>query len=192
MTTALPVHPPYAGRVHDSPGRQALLRATISVVARSGLRRLTYREVAAEAGLSHSLVRHHFGSRDALIAEALAYAVEQSLTDTMAAPGRPDDFARGVDTLADREREMQAFQYEMLLESTRRPELRAAVLAYYESYQTTIRDWLRSLGIVDDDLAEVIWLALDGLVFRQVVLGDAAEADRVLARIRRMVREAVG
>ncbi len=62
-----------------TPGRLALLQATITVVARGGLRALTYRAVAAEAGVSHSLVRHHFGTRDQLIAEALDHAVTESL-----------------------------------------------------------------------------------------------------------------
>ena len=34
---------------------------------------------------------------------------------------------------------------------------------------------------------EVIWFALDGLVFKHLVLGSAAESERVLARIRRLV-----
>ncbi|MFC7766768.1 hypothetical protein [Leucobacter soli] len=36
----------------DASGRLALLRATVVIVARGGLRALTYRAVAAEAGVS--------------------------------------------------------------------------------------------------------------------------------------------
>ena len=46
--------------VSDASGRHALLRATIVIVGHGGLRALTYRAVAAEAGVSHGLVRHHF------------------------------------------------------------------------------------------------------------------------------------
>ncbi|QAY63471.1 TetR family transcriptional regulator [Xylanimonas allomyrinae] len=165
--------------------RTALLRATIAVVARSGLRALTYRAVAAEAGVSHGLVRHHFGSRDALIAAALAYAVERSLAESTPQPRTAEEFALGLEDLADRERE--AFQYELALESTRRPELREAVRRYYETYRDSIADRLRALGIEDDDLIDVVWLALDGLVFKQVVMGDVPEAAPVLDRIRRIV-----
>ncbi|WP_416979825.1 TetR family transcriptional regulator [Streptomyces sp. T028] len=42
-------------------GRDALLIAAVRVVARDGLRKLTYRAVAAEAGVTHGLVAHHFG-----------------------------------------------------------------------------------------------------------------------------------
>lgn len=51
----------------DIPSRDALLRAAIKVTARGGLRALTYRAVAEEAGVVRGLVRFHFGSRDALI-----------------------------------------------------------------------------------------------------------------------------
>ena len=42
-------------------GRDALLTATVRVVARRGLRNLTYRAVAEEAGVTHGLVAHYFG-----------------------------------------------------------------------------------------------------------------------------------
>jgi AcrR family transcriptional regulator len=61
-------------------GRRALLDATVRVVARKGLRGLTYREVAAEAGVTYGLVHHHFGSRDALVQESLKHAVRESLS----------------------------------------------------------------------------------------------------------------
>ncbi|UOQ89930.1 TetR family transcriptional regulator [Agromyces endophyticus] len=174
-------------------GRQALLAATITVVAESGLRALTYRAVAAEAGVSHGLVRHHFGTRDQLIAEALSFAVDESLRETnMAGRGAPGDtahFAEGLASLASRSTAVQAFQYELLLESRRRPELRPAVEQYYETYRRATRDRLLELGIDDDELIEVIWFALDGLVFKTLVLGVDADAERVLARIRRLVEE---
>lgn len=177
--------------MNSASGRDALLQATIKVVARAGLRQLTNRAVAAEAGVSHGLVRHHFGTRDQLIAEALEYAVEESLRVTSmlySAPRRRGDiakFAAGIESVAEQQADMQAFQYELLLESRRRPELRQAVERYYETYRKSTCDRLREFGIDDEDLADVIWLAFEGLVFRQLVLGG--DASRTLARIRRLV-----
>jgi AcrR family transcriptional regulator len=48
-------------------GREALLRASAEIIAEGGLRELTYRNVATRAGVVHGLVRHYFGSREALI-----------------------------------------------------------------------------------------------------------------------------
>ena len=55
-------------------GREALLEATVRVVARAGLRKVTNRVVAEEAGVTHGLVSHHFGTRDALLRETLRRA----------------------------------------------------------------------------------------------------------------------
>ena len=181
----------------EAAGRRALLQSTITVVARSGLRALTYRAVANEAGVSHGLVRHHFGSRDQLIASALEFAVAESLRETSmtdaagpAAPADPARFAAGIESLVDRTTDMQAFQYELLLEARRRPELREHVERYYETYRSATGEQLRALGIDDEEFIEVIWFALDGLVFKHLVLGSAAESERVLERIRRLVASA--
>ena len=48
------------------------------VVGRLGLSQLTNRIVAEEAGVTHGLVRHYFGSRDELLREAFRFAVRRS------------------------------------------------------------------------------------------------------------------
>lgn len=52
--------------------RSALLDATITVIARRGVRGLRVQEVAAEAGVSVPLLYHYFGSREGLLTAALA------------------------------------------------------------------------------------------------------------------------
>lgn len=168
-------------------GREALLRATIVVVATGGLRALTYRAVAAEAGVSHGLVRHHFGTRDRLLAEAMDYAIAESLRrSNMLSPRLTvADFASGIESLAERDSEIQAFQYELLLESRRRPELHAAVERHYEAYRDAIARQVAQLGVRDPALVEVIWFALDAIVFKQLVLpGDVSAA---VGRLRELI-----
>jgi AcrR family transcriptional regulator len=173
-----------------TPGRLALLRATIAVVAQGGLRSLTYRAVAAKAGVSHGLVRHHFGTRDQLIAASLDYAVTESLRASSMFDEVTDAaaFAAGIETLAQRDGDMQAFQYELLLEARRRPELRPHAQRYYAAYRDANAAALRRIGVRDEALIDAIWFALDGLVFRQVVLPE--DVGPVLDRIRALVRAA--
>lgn len=174
----------------DVSGRSALLRATVVVVASGGLRALTYRAVAAEAGVSHGLVRHHFGTRDQLIAEAMEYAIDESLrgSNMLKDALTVEEFAGGIESLADREAGIQSFQYELLLESRRRPELRPLAERHYAAYREAIRRQLQRLGVVDDELAELIWFALDGIVFKQLVLPE--DATRAVRRIRSLVEQA--
>lgn len=172
-------------------GREALLRAAVTVVADGGLRALTYRRVAEEAGVAHSLVRHHFGSRDALIGEALRFAVDESLEESNFSPGAQgvDEFAAGLVESVIQDAALQAFQYELVLESRRRPELREHVERYYDAYRAATERQLERFGIRDPRLAEVAWLALDSLVFRQLVLGDVEASTRAIETLRVLLRE---
>lgn len=155
-------------------GREALLRAAIRVVATTGLRNLTYRSVAKEAGVTHGLVAHHFGSRDALLEEALRYSLQESLETTAleAGTGRIEDFASELAGTVDEDPDLQAFQFELILESRRRPELRPYIVELYDFYRGATRRELARLGIDDPAIADVAYAALDGLVFQQISVGS--------------------
>lgn len=164
-----------------------MLRATIVIVSQGGLRALTYRAVAAEAGVSHGLVRHHFGSRDQLIAEAMDFAIEESLrgSNMLKSALSPADFAAGIESLADLQTDIQAFQYELLLESRRRPELQAFADRHYDTYRSAINRQLDGLGIDNPGLSDLIWFALDGMVFKQLV--QPGEVEPALRTIRSLI-----
>lgn len=173
-------------------GREALLNAAIHVVANSGLRNLTYRAVAKEAGVTHGLVAHHFGSRDALLAEALSYAIDRSIESSSlrVTTAQVEDFVEGLTELVTSEPDLQAFQYELLLESRRRPELVPLTRKLYETYRAAAREGLRNLGIEDEALAHLVYATLDGLVMQQLTVGDD-ETTRHHVRKLREVLEAV-
>ncbi|WP_198950492.1 TetR/AcrR family transcriptional regulator [Kineosporia sp. A_224] len=170
-------------------GREALLRAAIRVVATSGLRNLTYRAVAREAGVTHGLVAHHFGSRDTLLEEALRYSLQLSVETSSleSGTGQIDDFARDLPEFVDREPDVQAFQYELILESRRRPELRPYVEELYDYYRGAARRELARLGIQDPALADVAYAALDGLVFQQISVASPENTRRSVDALRTML-----
>jgi AcrR family transcriptional regulator len=157
-------------------GREALLNAAVRVVAQGGLRKLTYRAVAEEAGVTHGLVVHHFGSRDALIEAALEHAVRTSASTSFLEPGTGDiaDFAAGLADMVTREPAMQTFQYELMIESRRRPELLPQIRALYDEYfQATERELSRSLPEgTSPALTRLVFAALEGLVLHQPVLDE--------------------
>ncbi len=158
-------------------GREALLAATVHVVARKGLRGLTYRAVAEIAGVNNSLVAHHFGNRDALIEAALEWSVSRSigLSGLENLPSDKDDFCRTLMALIRENPDLQTFQYEMILEARRRPELAGAVRRLYESYISALSVGLSRLGIKGDPgAAQAAFAALDGLVL-QLIAGVEEE-----------------
>ncbi|POX38733.1 TetR family transcriptional regulator [Streptomyces sp. Ru73] len=175
-------------------GRDALLNAAVRVVARNGLRGLTYRAVAEEAGVTHGLVVHHFGSRDALIEEALGYVVRKSLHSSLLEPGtgEPADFAAGVPEMVETGPGLQAFQYELLLEARRRPELLPQVRNLYDAYfAASERELSRMLPYAPGPaLARLVFAALDGLVLHQLTLGERADTEAALAALRSLLTRA--
>ncbi|MDM4718147.1 TetR/AcrR family transcriptional regulator [Micromonospora sp. WMMA1363] len=57
----------------------ALLRTACDVIVERGLANTRTADVAQAAGVSQALVFYHFATKDRLLAEAFAYAVEQDL-----------------------------------------------------------------------------------------------------------------
>ena len=171
-------------------GRDALLRAVVTVVARGGLRALTYRAVAEEAGVTHGLVRHHFGSRDALIVAATEYSLAPAIEIThLGDTGSLDDWAKDVPKVLTDEEELTAFQFEVILESRRRPELRDAVKHLYAGFREATLEDLRAHGVdADKAMANVIFAALDGIIFQGLALNEPRTTRASIAKLRELIK----
>ncbi|MCG2620781.1 TetR family transcriptional regulator [Arthrobacter sp. I2-34] len=167
-------------------GREALLAAVVQVVAEKGLRGLTYRAVAERAGVNNTLISHHFGSRDALLNAAMEWAAARSIriSDLSATEEIDADFAAALVDFVQAEPELQLFQYEMILESRRRPELRPAAVAFYEAYIGSMEDALRKHGYADTGpLARAVFAALDGLVLQLLTVAGPEAARDAMTRV---------
>ena len=171
-------------------GRQALLDAAVRVVAQKGLRGLTYRAVAAEAGVTQGLVAHHFGTRQTLIHEAIRAAGIESIGSTLTEERNPDleHFVGGLQEFLDETVELQAFQYEIALEARRDPELAEDITELYDAYIAATRESLTAVGIdADDTFTRLIFAALDGLSVQQLVYGKNAKTDACVAELRALL-----
>ncbi|AUI50422.1 TetR/AcrR family transcriptional regulator [Arthrobacter crystallopoietes] len=175
------------GRAHKyGDGRDALLAAVVAVVAEKGLRGLTYRAVADHAGVNNTLISHHFGSRSALLEAAMEWASARSirLSDLSATEEVNAEFAQALVELVQSEPELQLFQYEMILESRRKPELRPAAVKLYDSYVESMQQALQKHGYQDTaPLARAIFAALDGLVLQQLTVSDPGTVREAIVRI---------
>lgn len=63
-------------RAPEEARRADLIRATIDCVADGGVAAATVREVAARAGVSNGLIRHHFATKEALVQAAYRALVD--------------------------------------------------------------------------------------------------------------------
>lgn len=177
---------------HYGTGRVTLLDAAVRVVARGGLRKLTYRAVAEEAGVTHGLVVHHFGSRDALIEEAVTHAIRTSLSSSAldTGTGNTADFVSGLTDMVESDPELQAFQYELLLEARRRPELLPHLRRLYEEYFEASRRELSRMRLqpVSRGLSRLVFAALEGLVLHQLVFGERDVTEEALSELRTLLK----
>lgn len=164
-------------------GREALLRATVRVVAARGLRGLTFRAVAAEAGVNNTLIAHHFGTRDKLLAATLEWTLDRSIGAANLAEYATDAKAFRIamvkNVLADPD--IEVFQFEMILESSRRPELQPAVRQLYGRYVAELAAGRALLGVTTSDaLNRALFAALDGLMLqflsRSITADELADA----------------
>jgi DNA-binding transcriptional regulator YbjK len=160
--------------------RRAILEAALRIVGREGAGAVTHRAVAAEAGVPLAATTYYFESRDDLLAEALELAAREDLVrldrdavDYAAKPLTPE-------TLADRltstvsawlrgDRPTLLAEYEISLESARRPELAATCRAWSDGYVRALAPALRALGSRDAERdAWIVFTALCGMVLDEL------------------------
>jgi len=178
------------GRSADR-GREALIKATVRVVAARGMRGLTYRAVAQEAGVTHGLVAHHFGSREALITAAFREDARTREAQKELGPGtgRIEDIGAQLASIVHDQPYEQRYQYEMILEALRTPGLLEDVRKTYEAFIEATREELRLAGADDlDTLSSVVYAALDGLVLQQLITGDSDATRRAVARLQSLIK----
>jgi DNA-binding transcriptional regulator YbjK len=162
--------------------REAILRATLSVIAAHGTDGLTHRAVAAEAGVPLSATTYWFSSRDELLEETLRFAareeterLERLVLDLAPRELSVREWAEGVsgmlmsEVAAEPERHMAL--YELGMEAARNPALRPEVQRMHEAQLNLAELGARAAGS-DDPAADapIIVATLFGLLFAQLAL----------------------
>jgi hypothetical protein len=100
-----------------------------------------------------------------------------------------EEFSVGLPAMVTDDPDDQAFQFELILESRRQPELRSHVDALYQAYRDAAGRELTRMGLGNEPaLAHLVFAALDGLVFQQLALDEAASTERALEQLRGVLR----
>ena len=96
--------PPSRRRRTAEQARTAILDAAERRLVASGPAGIRLQEVAADVGVSHPTVLHHFGSREALVEAVVARALDSLHAGLLAAvpiaPGHPDQVAALLDNVS--------------------------------------------------------------------------------------------
>jgi DNA-binding transcriptional regulator YbjK len=160
--------------------RAALVDAAVEVLAREGARGLTFRAVDAEAAVPVGTSSNYFTDRDDLLNQ-IDTRIHQRLAPDPSVlaellTGPKDrslvlEFMRDLLTRATRDRTGYLALFELRLEATRRPALRAS---YTESVRGDLEQGMefhRSAGLPGgDETVTVLYLAVLGLLLEHLTL----------------------
>lgn len=173
--------------------REAILRATLSVIAARGTDGVTHRAVAAEAGVPLSATTYWFSSRDELLEETLRFAaraeierLERLVLDLapreLSVSEWAEAFAAALAHDIEAEPERHVALFELGLEAGRRPALRPEAERLQAANLRLAELGARAVGS-DDPAADapIIVAAVTGLVFGQLAVPFTA-FDRDLLR----------
>lgn len=173
--------------------RMAIADAAIATLARHGMRGLTHRAVDEAAGLPPGSTSYYVRTRAALLSAAVERLAVLDAAD-LAVVADGVDPVRTVLGLVGRSltsgRERQLARYELSLEATRRPDLRAALRAGTEALADALTPWLADLGASDPRArARDLLAMLDGVVLAELTGTDGPARDA--ASLEAAVRHAI-
>ncbi|MGY4767380.1 TetR/AcrR family transcriptional regulator [Kribbella sp. CWNU-51] len=178
--------------------RDAIADAAIHLVATRGLRGLTHRAVDAEAGLPPGSTSYYLRTRNALLTACVNRMLARDVSaaapaDAQASSGvgvQPVELLVGmtVGLARDRPDDLVA-RYELSLEASRRPELRAAIDAGGRQLRALLAQLLDGVGVPDP--SEAAWpvaAMMDGLLYDRVAgAGATLSPEAFEAGVRRSV-----
>jgi DNA-binding transcriptional regulator YbjK len=178
--------------------RERLADATIEVLAREGTRGVTHRAVDAQAGEPPGTTSRYFRTRDALLGAAVERIRDLHFADLARAPHGSveadaigEHLAQMVLGALSTNRSRHLAAVELFLESTRRPELRAAMTATRTAQVQLMCDIHRAAGIeLAPEQAGTLVTAITGVVVVALTTPDAVGI-RSPDDVRRLVREVV-
>ncbi|CUU59338.1 regulatory protein, tetR family [Parafrankia irregularis] len=162
--------------------RDDLLDAAIGLLGEQGVRALTHRAVDAAAGLPAGSTSNYFRTKEALF-DAIVERVparERANFEELAAhlaPRTTTDLAKALAAFArdsaGRERALTLSRYAILVEASRRPELRERLADSGARVNAWFTTWLRLVGSTDPDHhLHVVGNYLTGLVLHQLAIPD--------------------
>jgi AcrR family transcriptional regulator len=187
--------------------RTKLLAAARRLLRERDYGNITARDLVAASGTNLGSIGYHFGSKEALLNEAVGLALEE-WAEAIIAAARPDpcggplalmsSLAAVLDQYEAIRPYYQAF-IEALARSARDPQLRAQLAAHYNRQRERVASWLSGLAGEEADAAETRRLAsimiatVDGLLIQTFVSpADAPRSDDLMGIATGALRAAAG
>ena len=168
--------------------REAIVAATVRVVAREGISAVTHRRVAAEAGVALSSTTWHFANKGDILVAALRWTAGREVARILRSPSGSgsDEFdpAPWAEELSDwlveqvsGERDVAVALYRLQIELLGRPEAREVHEQWDLSLRALGERVLESSRTITPDLdTRLVAAALDGLRLNVLIAGETDTA----------------
>ncbi len=180
--------------------RQALLDASIEVLARDGARGLTFRAVDQEAGVPAGTASNYFPNRDALLVQVGNRYYERLIPSDEAMAKSRGPQTRETMTELMTEVVERVFHFrtgylailELRLEATRRPELQALLTERVRAdLDFNISNYRESEMPAGEDAVVMLYLALNWLILDRLTLPGIFDEQRAAELVRTLVQRAI-
>ncbi|MEV4807357.1 TetR/AcrR family transcriptional regulator [Nonomuraea sp. NPDC049421] len=160
--------------------REDLLEGAKRCLYDKGYFRTTARDIATEAGVSLAAIGYHYGTKDALLNEAVVVAMQEWAEDLRRVLAEPGDFAttwgKVIDSFATA-RPLWVIQFELVAHMARTPEMREAFAKAGEQARLGLAELF---GSDSERVGAVVQTLVAGLASQWLVDPDAAPSSEDL------------
>lgn len=196
MTTSTPVTPPLRGRPRDGRLDAAIVAAAVAEVGAKGWGGATIEGIAARAGVGRASIYRRWSSKYELFQYAAVSITQPS--DGVDTGNFVDDLFAALMPIADMltQPELAALLPSLLAEATNDDAVRTTVRTFAGRCRQQAIDAVeraRDRGDVaaSTDADALVDMLAGGLVYRRLLLGEAADATAVRALIRQALGEQI-
>lgn len=186
--------------------RTRMLDAAIEIIAREGLRALTFRAVEEAAGASHGSTIYYFKHQDGLIAAVVQHLAERDraavaespilglLRDVVSEQEAGTLLAGLLTEFVGPSRALSLARYEIFLYAARRPEQAEAAVAHWRgSFIQLLEPLVTRLGAADPaGAASFIMSAFDGALLSQLINPSGAPDPGLATYLGRLLQTVTG
>ena len=177
--------------------REKLLWAALACLREKGYARTTARDLVAASGTNLASIGYHYGSKEALLNEAIAVSFREwtAAVDKAAfaleSASSPERFERSLAAMIDHLEEIRPFLVsfvEAFPPAVRSPELRERMAEAYEEIRTTGADMLLRMLEADngmtmsrehaETMSSVLTAVLDGLILQWLLDPERVPSSR--------------
>jgi AcrR family transcriptional regulator len=186
--------------------REMILEAARAALVRVGYERITTRRIAEEAGVNIATLHYYFGTKEALLAATVRFALQRSVARLRAAIEEATTAAEALERAFETawqliQERTGVLRYDLVVRGLRDDEARREASAIYDSYRGLVEEILKrhlgaggvlAPGMTCENLAHYVIAALDGMVLQYLITGNAAATITGLGLIRQQTLALMG